>query len=275
MSEITSYISDNEKLSIRHQCQLLGISRSSFYYDPVGESEENLRIMRLMDQEHLDHPTHGVLQMQDFLSGQNLNVNHKRIRRLLRLMGIMAIYPKRNLSKLGYAKYIRPYLLRGLEIDRPNQVWAIDITYIPMAKGFMYLVAIIDVYSRMVVGWDVFNSLNAENPLMVLKRAIAQYGKPEIINSDQGSQFTCALWTEFVEGSDIKISMDGKGRAIDNIFIERFWRTVKQDYVYLNPASNGTELYFGLRRFIHYYNTQKAHQGIGRQTPAKRYQLVA
>jgi putative transposase len=275
MNEIRSYISDNERLSIRHQCQLLGISRSSFYYEPVGESEENLRIMRLMDQEHLEHPTHGVLQMQDFLTGHSLNVNHKRIRRLLRLMGIMAIFPKRNLSKLGYARYIRPYLLKGLEITHSNQVWAIDITYIAMAKGFMYLVAIIDVYSRMIVGWDVFNSLNAENPLLVLKRAIAQYGKPEIINSDQGSQFTCALWTEFAEGSDIKISMDGKGRATDNIFIERFWRTVKQDYVYLHPASNGTELYFGLRQFINYYNTKKAHQGIGRQTPMNKYHAVA
>lgn len=275
MSEIKSYISDNEKLSLRQQCQLLGISRSSIYYDPVGESDENLRIMRLMDQEHLDHPTHGVLQIQDFLSGQSLKVNPKRIRRLLRLMGIMAIYPKRNLSKLGHAKYVRPYHLRGLEITHSNHVWAIDITYIPMAKGFMYLVAIIDLYSRMVVGWDVFNSLNAENPLMVLKSAIAQYGKPEIINSDQGSQFTCALWIEFVDGSDIKISMDGKGRALDNIFIERLWRTVKQDYVYLNPASNGTELYQGLRQFFNYYNTRKTHQGIGRQTPIKRYYEVA
>jgi putative transposase len=275
MSEIKSYISDNEKLSIRHQCQLLEINRSSVYYDPLGESDENLNIMQLMDKEHLEYPTHGVLQMQDFLLEQSLKVNQKRIRRLLRLMGIMAIYPKRNLSKLGHAKYIRPYLLRGIEITHSNHVWAIDITYIPMAKGFMYLVAIIDLYSRMVVGWDVFNSLSAENPLMVLKSAIAQYGKPEIINSDQGSQFTCALWIEFVDDSDIKISMDGKGRALDNIFIERLWRTVKQDYVYLNPASNGTELYQGLRQFFNYYNTRKNHQGIGRQTPNKRYHEVA
>jgi len=136
-------------------------------------------------------------------------------------MGLMAIYPKKNLSKLGNAKYIKPYLLKGLKIIRPNQVWAVDITYIPMAKGFMYLTAIIDLYSRYVVGWDVFNSLDAENTLEVLKRAIENYGNPEIINSDQGSQFTCALWTEYVEKEHIKISMDGKGRAIDNIFIER------------------------------------------------------
>jgi putative transposase len=275
MSELKSYVSGNEKLSIRHQCELLEINRSSIYYNQVGESEENLKIMQLMDQEYLKHPTHGVLQMQDFLAPKGFIVNHKRIRRLLRLMGIMAIYPQRNLSKLGQAKYIRPYLLRGLHITRPNQVWAVDITYIPMAKGFMYLTAIIDVYSRFVVGWDVFNSLEADNTLLVLKRAIAQHGKPEIINSDQGSQFTCALWTEYVDGEKIRISMDGKGRAIDNIFIERLWRTVKQDYVYRFPASNGTELYQGLNEFFIYYNTRKTHQGIGRQIPIVKYQQAA
>ncbi|MDP2424304.1 MAG: IS3 family transposase [Bacteroidales bacterium] len=275
MDKIRSYVSANEKISIRHQCDLLGINRSSIYYDPIGESDENLKIMRMMDEYHLDYPTYGVLQMQDFLSFKGLLVNHKRVRRLLRLMGIMAIYPKRNLSKLGHAKYIRPYLLKGLEITRPNQVWEIDITYIPMAKGFMYLSAIIDVYSRFVVGWDVFNSLDAENTLTVFKRAVAQYGKSEIINSDQGSQFTCALWTSYVEQSEIKISMDGKGRAIDNIYIERLWRTVKQDYVYLNPASNGTELYQGLRDFFTHYNTQKTHQGIERQIPINKYRQVA
>jgi putative transposase len=245
------------------------------YYQPVGESDENQQLMRMMDQEHLNHPTHGVLQMQDFLSGEGYIVNHKRIRRLLRLMGVMAIYPQRNLSKLGHAKYIRPYLLRGLEITRPNQVWAIDITYIPMAKGFMYLTAVIDLYSRFVVAWDVFNSLDAENSLMVLKKAIDQYGKPEMVNSDQGSQFTCALWTEYLEKSGIKISMDGKGRALDNVFIERLWRTVKQDYVYRYPASNGTELYSGLNEFFIYYNTRKTHQGIDRRIPIQLYKHAA
>jgi len=254
---------------------MVGVNRSSVYYDPVGESQENLQLMRLMDEHHLEHPTEGVLQMQDFLFLCGFLVNHKRVRRLLRRMGVMAIYPKRNLSKLGNAKYIRPYLLRNLKIDHPNHVWAIDITYIPMAHGFMYLTAIIDVYSRFVVGWDVFNSLDAENSLEVLKRAIAIYGKPEIINSDQGSQFTCALWTEYVEDAGIKISMDGKGRAIDNIFIERLWRTVKQDYVYLHPAENGLELYSGLRTFFGYYNTQKSHQGIGRITPEQLYGKAA
>jgi len=275
MKEVLSYITEDEKLSVRSRCEMLEVNRSTVYYQPKGESDENLVIMRKMDEHILDHPTHGVLQMQDFLFLCGFMVNHKRVRRLLRLMGIQAIYPKRNLSKLGLAKYRRPYLLRGLQITRPNQVWGIDITYIPMAKGFMYLTAIIDLYSRYVVGWDVFNNLNAENTLSVFKTAIERHGKPEIINSDQGSQFTCALWTEFVEGATIRISMDGKGRATDNIFIERFWRTLKQDYVYLYPAENGKELYLGLKGFINYYNCKKTHQGIGRVTPAQLYKLAA
>jgi putative transposase len=275
MKEVLGYVKENEEISIRDQCELLEVNRSTVYYKPIPESEENLAIMRLMDEHHLEHPTHGVLQMQDYLFLCSFIVNTKRVRRLLRLMGIMALYPKRNLSKLGLAKYIRPYLLKGLKIIRPNQVWGIDITYIPMANGFMYLTAIIDLYSRYIVGWDVFNSLNAENTLGVLKLAIDKHGKPDIINSDQGSQFTCALWTEFIDEAKIKISMDGRGRATDNIFIERFWRTLKQDYVYLHPAESGTELYKGLRRYIIYYNNQKSHQGIGRITPAKLYHQAA
>ena len=276
MSELRSYVSANEPLSVRKQCALLGINRSTLYYDAVGESPENLEVMRHMDEEFTKHPTHGVLQMQDFLLALSFTVNAKRIRRLLRKMGIMALYPRRNLSKLGHAKYIRPYLLRNLAVIRPNQVWAIDITYIPMAKGFMYMTAIVDVYSRYIVAWDVFNSLDAKNSLAVLKSALAHHGKPEIINSDQGSQFTCALWTEYVEEvAKIKISMDGRGRALDNIFIERFWRTVKQDYVYICPASDGTELYKGLSEFVFYYNNVKTHQGIGRTKPVDLYTAAA
>jgi putative transposase len=254
------------------QCELMDINRSTVYYNAVPESDENLQIMRLLDEEFLYHPTHGVLQMQDFLFSLNFMVNHKRVRRLLRKMGIMALYPKRNLSKLGHAKYIRPYLLRGLQITRPNHVWAIDITYIPMAKGSMYLTAIIDVYSRYVVAWDISNSLDAENSLLVLKNAIARHGKPEIINSDQGSQFTCELWTKYVEkDAKITISMDGRGRATDNIFIERLWRTVKQDYVYICPPIDGTDLYKGLNKFFEYYNNVKTHQGIERVIPVSLY----
>ena len=271
-----SYVAVNEKICLRRQCELMEVNRSNIYYEPKGESEENLAIMRIMDEHYLAHPTEGVLRVQDHLLALSFLVNEKRVRRLLRLMGLMAIYPKRNLSKLGLAKYIRPYLLKGLDINRPNMVWAIDITYIPMAKGFLYLTAIIDIYSRYIVGWDLHNSLEAKNTMAVLKQAIAEHGKPEIINSDQGSQFTCALWTEFLESPDIKIkiSMDGKGRAIDNIFIERFWHTIKWDYVYLHPHYNGTQMYTGLKGFINRYN-RKAHQGIGRIAPIKLFQQAA
>lgn len=265
----------DQTISIRQQCKLLEITRSGLYYQPVKESEENLKIMRLMDEYYLKHPTYGVLRMQDFLFSQNFFVNHKRVRRLLRLMGLMAIYPKKNLSKLGQAKYIRPYLLRGLKIDRPNQVWAIDITYIPMAKGFLYLTAIIDLYSRFVVGWGISNSLDSTSVHEVLKTAISAHGKPEIINSDQGCQFTCKEWIEILDKEDIKISMDGKGRAIDNVFIERLWRSVKYDYVYLRPAKDGLELYEGLKEYFQHYNYELAHQGIGRKIPAQLYKKVA
>jgi putative transposase len=271
MKEVASYISVDKNISIRRQCILFGINRSNFYYKHVEESQENLHIMRLMDQYYLNHPTYGVLQTQDYLRSKGLMVNHKRVRRLLRKMGIMAIYPKKNLSKMVNAKYIRPYLLKGLKIERPNQAWAIDITYVPMAKGFMYLVAIIDIYSRFVVGWDIFNSLEAENCLLVLKKAINKYGKPEIVNSDQGCQFTSLIWIECLENKHIKISMDGKGRAIDNIFIERLWRTVKLDYIYITPIENGLELYQGLKEFFEHYNNFKTHQGVGRVTPASLY----
>ncbi len=275
MKELESYIEFHEDLSLRRQCELLEINRSNVYYKPVPESLENLDIMRLMDEHHLKRPTYGVLQMQDFLVTSGYTVNHKRVRRLLRLMGVMAIYPKRNLSKLGKAKYIYPYLLRGMEITKPNQVWEIDITYIPMAKGFMYLTAIIDVYSRFVVGWNISNNLEAENCLQELINAIRENGKPDIVNSDQGSQFTSALWTEYLANEDIKISMDGKGRAIDNIFIERLWRTVKQDYIYLSPIENGLELFRGLKKFFDHYNKHKTHQGIGRVTPLALYRPAA
>ena len=276
MKQSKASVSNESTLSVRKQCQLLEINRSSVYYKPRGESEENLEIMRIMDAHYMEHPAEGVLRVQDYLLTLCYVVNVKRVRRLLRLMGVMALFPKRNLSKLGLAKYIKPYLLRGLKIERPKQVWEIDITYLPMSKGFMYLTAIIDVYSRFVVAWDVNNTLDAENCLNVLKMAITKYGKPEIINSDQGSQFTSALWIDFLESDEnkIQISMDGKGRAKDNIYIERFWRTVKYDYVYLRPAENGHELYAGLNAFIHRYN-HKRHQGIARRIPSDLFERIA
>jgi len=229
------------RVSIRRQCELLDVKRSNVYYQSVPEDPEDLELMRRMDEEFLKRPTKGVLGMVDFIRGLGILVGPKRVRRLLRKMGIMAIYPQKNLSKLGIAKYIHSYKLRGLEVTRSNQVWCIDLTYIPMKRGFLYLTAIIDVYSRYIVGWGLFNTLDAENTLGVLKEAISTFGKPEIINSDQGCQFTCSGWVEYLEKEGVMISMDGKGRALDNIYIERFWKTLKWEYVYLNPAEDGKD----------------------------------
>jgi putative transposase len=190
----------------------------------------------------------------------------------MKIMGVETIYPKRNLSKLGLAKYIRPYLLRGLDITQGNHVWQIDISYIPMKKGFMYLTAIIDVYSRYIVGWQISNTLEKETQTELMSEAVKKYGKPEIINSDQGSQYTSKNWAECMEGHGIKISMDGKGRATDNIFIERFFRTIKYDYIYLNPSESGWELYQGIKEFIEQYNKRK-HQGINNQKPIELYKF--
>jgi putative transposase len=275
MSQRIQLVDRQHDLSIRKQCQVLSVSRSSLYYAPKGETTENLEVMRIMDEHYLKHPTEGIIRIQNLLFTLGFVVNHKRIRRLLRLMGLMAIYPKKNLSKLGLKKYIHPYLLKGLDINRPNQVWAIDITYIPMKNGFLYLTAIIDIYSRYIVGWGLSNTLDAEASLSVLKQAIKEYGNPEIINSDQGSQFTCEQWITYLKERGIQISMDSKGRALDNIFIERFWRTLKFDYVYLHPASDGLELYQGIKQYIHYYNNELHHQGIDRRVPAELYQSVA
>lgn len=269
MKERKEMIDITLKISVRRQCELLGLSRSSVYYEPVGESADNLKIMRTMDEHYLTHPSYGVLRMQDHLLSKGFLINEKKVRRLLRLMGQEAIYPKRNLSKMGEAKYKYPYLLKKLEIIRPNQVWQIDITYIPMSKGFMYLTAIIDVYSRYVVGWGLSNSLDAKSSHRVAEEAIQQNGKPEIINSDQGVQFTCHAWSKVCEG--IQISMDGKGRALDNIYIERLWRSVKYDYIYITVINNGNELHKGIAQYFKHYNTELKHQGISRKIPMDLY----
>ena len=275
MSERMQLFRASDSVSLRRQSDLLSVSRSSLYYQPVGENEENLELMNRMDRLYLDDPTLGVLGMQDELREEGLHYNVKRIRRLLRKMGVEAIYPKRNHSKLGLARYIHPYLLRNLQIDRPKQVWAIDITYIPMHRGFMYLTAIIDVYSRYIVGWQVSNSLEKETQTTLLQAAIEEHGTPEIINSDQGSQYTCAHWIDAVKRQGIKVSMDGKGRATDNVFIERFFRTIKQKHIYLYPAEDGISLYRGIKGFIERYNHRRRHQGINRMKPSDLYQKVA
>lgn len=265
---------NHKELAIRRQCKLLSINRSSLYYKPLGESESNIFLMEKMDKLFLSDPTLGVLGMQDELEEIGIKAGVKRIRRLLRKMGIDPIYPKRNLSKLGKAKYIYPYLLRNLKAERPNQVWAIDITYVPMKKGFMYLTAIIDLYSRYVVGWQISNSLEKETQTELLADAIEKHGKPEIINSDQGSQYTCEHWTSYLKERRIQISMDGKGRATDNSYIERFFRTIKWKHIYLHSAKDGLELYKGVDTFVEKYNHRK-HQGIGRKKPIQLYQQAA
>lgn len=275
MRQRMDVISATGPLSIRRQCDLLSVPRSTFYFTPKGESCENLMLMDIMDRYWMEHPYCGVLRLQDHLDDLGHAVNHKRVRRLMRLMGIEAIYPKRNLSTLGSAQYIMPYLLKGMVIDRPNKVWAIDITYIPRPHGFLYLIAVVDIYSRYVVGWTLTNTLEAEPCADTVVTAIREHGAPDIINSDQGSQFTSALWKEAMSREHVRISMDGKGRAIDNIFIERLWRSVKYEYIYLNPERDGLAFYQGLRKWLDWYNTKRKHQGIERMTPASLYQKAA
>ena len=222
-----------------------------------------------MDKHLTDHPTEGVVSLVLFLIARHHPVGPKRIRRLLKIMGRQTIYRRKNLTKQGVKEFIKPYLLNGLDITHANHVWCTDITYIPMRYGFMYLTAIIDVYSRKIVGWGISNSLSAHWCKNVLQDAISNYGKPGIINSDQGTQYTSALWTQYLESLDIKISMDGKGRALDNIWIERFWKSIKYDHIYLNPANDVLELYGGVQEHIAYYNEKTHH--TTKQTPNVRY----
>lgn len=273
VKERIGMVDKGEKISIRKQCDLLCISRSSLYYSPKEESDFNLELMKEIDKINLKYPSFGIRRITNELKELGYKVNRKRISRLMALMGIEAIYPKRNLSKLGKAQYIHPYLLRGLDITQSNQVWQIDISYIPMRKGFMYLTAVIDVYSRYIVGWQLSNSLEKEIQTDLINELIERHGKPEIINSDQGSQYTSKNWIDCLNNHEIKISMDGKGRAIDNIYVERFFRTIKYDYIYLNPAESGLELYQGIKNFIEGYNKRK-HQGINDQKPIELYNFV-
>lgn len=272
VKERIAMVDKEDKISIRQQCNLLCISRSSLYYSPNKESDSNLELMDQIDRINLRYPSFGVRRITNELKELDFKVNHKRVRRLMSLMGVEAIYPKRNLSRLGKAQYIHPYLLRGLNITRSNQVWQIDISYIPMKKGFMYLTAVIDVFSRYIVGWQLSNSLEKETQTELISDLIERYGKPEIINSDQGSQYTSKDWIDCLNHHEVRISMDGKGRATDNIYVERFFRTIKYDYIYLNPAESGSELYHGIKNFIEEYNKRK-HQGIDNQKPFELYNL--
>lgn len=257
-------------LSISLQCNLLGISRSGFYYRPKGESEQNLHLMRLIDRFHLEHPEWGRPKMTHNLRRTGHPVNPKRIGRLMRLMNIRSVLPRPNTSVPNEAHEIFPYLLRGLEIKAPNQVWSIDITYIPMPKGFLYLVAIIDWFSRYVLSWELSNTMDTLFCTRALNNALG-FCKPEIFNSDQGSQFTSKDFTGILKNNQIRISMDGKGRALDNVFVERLWWSVKYEKVYLHAYQNGKELFEGLNEYFDYYNNRRLHEALGYKTPSEVY----
>ena len=261
-----------QELSTRRQCELLGLNRSGVYYHKQPESAYNLLLMRLLDEEYTRHPCKGVIKMVKYLDDLGHHVNHKRVRRLLRLMGLMAIYPNRkNLSKLHPAHKIYPYLLKGLNIIYPQQVWCTDITYVRLNTGFIYLVAVMDWYSRYVLSWKVSNSLDASFCVEALQDALLYYSCPEIFNTDQGSQFTSDAFTQALLSNGIKISMDGRGRAFDNIFIERLWRTVKYEEVFLHDYNSINEAKRRLGEYFKYYNYERHHQALDYKKPAEIY----
>ena len=255
-------------LSTMRQCALMGISRSNVYYRPRGPSPKDLEVMKPIDQQYLATPFYGSRRMAVWLDRQGHPVNRKRVQRLMRTMGLQAIYRRPRTSQRAPGHKVYPYLLGAMEITRPNQVWAADITYIPMAKGFLYLVAIMDWYSRYVVAWRLSNTLDADFCVQALEEALGK-GRPEVFNTDQGSQFTSEGFAGLLEQHGVKISMDGKGRYTDNIFVERLWRTVKYEEVYLKAYSDGRVAKVGLEAYFHFYNTQRPHQALGYQTPAE------
>jgi putative transposase len=269
----------DKRLSTTRQCKLLDISRSGLYYEHKGVSSRYHEIMRTIDRIHTLYPFYGFRRIRNELRRYNIIIGKKLVIRLMKLMAIDVIYPKPNTSKPNPAHKIYPYLLRDLTVERSHQVWAMDITYISMSQGFMYLAAIIDVHSRFVVHWDISNTMEAGWCKDIVASAISRYGAPEIFNTDQGSQFTSALFTTYLLENNIKVSMDGRGRAIDNVFIERLWRSVKQENIYLNAYENGQELYSGLAKYFDYYNNRRGHQSLDYKYPVElfnnSYRIVA
>lgn len=266
-----------KRISVSRQCELLGLGRSTLYYQARHADAFNERLMRLIDAQYLRTPFYGVEQMRlhlnRVLASEGMAVNAKRVRRLMRLMGLEAIYPKPRLSLQNPAHKVYPYLLKGMTIDRPDQVWATDITYIPMQRGWVYLVAVMDWFSRYVLAWEVSITLDASFCVDALKRSLS-LGTPEVFNSDQGSQFTSCAFTDVLREAGIRISMDGRGRAYDNIFVERLWRSVKYEEVYLHDYQTVAEAVSGVGRYFAFYNHERPHQAFGGLTPAEMYGLA-
>lgn len=261
---------EHPELSVRQRCELLGLNRSSYYYEPQPEDKYNRLLMNLIDEEYTRHPFYGSPRLWAYLKRKGHHINIKRIKRLMGVMGISAIYPKANTSQPATGHKIFPYLLSGVKIVRPDQVWSVDITYIRMAYGFLYLVAIIDWYSRYVLAWNLSNTMDVDFCLEALLEAL-QLGTPEIFNSDQGSQFTSEDFTSILLSRCIQISMDGRGRALDNIFVERLWRSVKYEDVYLNNYEAPREARIGLGGYFNFYNDERPHQSLDYQTPSEVY----
>ena len=264
-------ISKEDRLPITRQCQLLDLNRSGVYYQRAPVSDEDLAMMRRIDEMHLKRPFYGSRRLRDWLQAEGHTVCRKKVRRLMALMGIRALYPRKRTSQPGKGHKIYPYLLRDLKIDRPNQVWATDISYIPMAKGFAYLVAIMDWHSRKVLSWRLSNSMDTDFCIEALEEALATYGSPEIFNTDQGAQFTSDAFTSVLKDADVKISMDGKGRWMDNVFVERLWRSVKYEDVYLKAYETVSAARDGIGDYFKFYNRERQHQGLNRKTPDQVY----
>ncbi len=258
-------------LPVVKQCQLLRISRSAVYYQGAAVSDDELAVMRQIDEIHLARPFLGSRRISGELKDRGFTINRKRVQRLMRLMGIAAVYPKPKTSKAAKGHKTYPYLLRGLEPERANQVWVADITYLPMARGFCYLVAIMDLYSRKILSWQLSNSLDPRFCVTALTEALERYGTPEIFNTDQGAQFTSQAFTGVLDQHGIRISMDGKGRWVDNVFIERFWRSLKYEEVYLYAYDDLNEARAGLDRYMRYYNGERRHSSLRKRTPEAVY----
>lgn len=258
-------------LSLRAQCELLGISRDAYDYEPRPESAENLALMRRLDQWHLERPVYGSLRLAATLRREGWEINRKRVRRLMALMDIRAIYPRKATRQPGEGHEIYPYLLRGKEVTGPDQVWCADVTYIPMRRGFLYLVAIMDWFSRKVLAWRLSNTMDADFCVAALEEAIARHGRPDIFNTDQGSQFTSFAFTTTLKDAGIRISMDGRGRWMDNVFIERLWRSLKYECVFLSAFETGSEARSGIGSWIEYYNRRRPHSTFAGRTPDEVY----